>query len=80
MQPPIRNGSPIYKLCIKALNPFKNNLYWIPGNGNSINVWEDSILGDSPIGSNMEVSNIQRWLMDKGTITLWDLSAWEGNY
>ena len=60
--------------------PFKNKLYWIPGNGKSINVWEDSILGDSPIGSNMEVSNIQRWLLDKGTTTLWDLSSWEGNY
>ena len=27
MPPPNRNGSPIYKLCIKALEPFKSNLY-----------------------------------------------------
>ena len=28
----------------------------------------------------MEVNNIQRWLLDKGATSLWDLSAWEGNY
>ena len=28
----------------------------------------------------MEVNNIQRWLLDKGATTLWDLSTWEGNY
>ena len=72
---PLKKGSPIYKLCIKALNPFKNNLYWIPGNGKSINVWDDSILGETPIGSIMEVNNIQRWFMDKGATTLWDLSS-----
>ena len=44
-QPPLRNGSLVYDLCIKALDPFKRNLYWIPGNGKTIRVWEDSILG-----------------------------------
>ena len=75
LQPLPRKGSPIYKLCNKALGPFKHKLYWIPGNGKSINVWEDSILGDPPIGSHVEVSNIQRWLMDKGATSLWDISA-----
>ena len=52
---PRRNGSPIYKMCLKALEPFRSNLYWIPGDGKTIRVWEDSILGDSPLGSCREV-------------------------
>jgi len=78
-QPPLRNGSPLYKLCRKALDPFKRNIYWIPGNGKTIKVWEDSILGETPIGLRMEVNNIKHWLMDKGATSLWDLSAWENN-
>ena len=30
---PSKNGSPIYKLCLKALDHFRSSLYWIPGNG-----------------------------------------------
>ena len=29
-------GSPIFKLCLTALDHFKYNLYWIPGNGKNI--------------------------------------------
>ena len=45
----------------------------------SIRVWEDSILGDTPIGSKLEVEKIRQWLMNKGVTSLWDLSTWEGN-
>ena len=79
MQPPNRNGSPIYNLCIKALDPFKRSLYWIPGNGKTVKVWEDSIPGETPLGLCMEVNNIKHWLLDKGATSLWDLSAWEEN-
>lgn len=78
-QTPFRNGSPVYELCIKALDLFKRNLYWIPGNGKKIQVWEDSILGETPLGKCMEVDNIKCWLVDKGATSLWDLSAWEDN-
>jgi len=48
--PPLRTGSPIYLMCLKALNLFRANLYWIPGNGKQIRLWEDSILGETPLG------------------------------
>ena len=79
MQPPNRKGSPVYKLCIKALEMFKKNLYWIPGNGKNIKMWDDSILGNPPLGSCSEVANIKLWLLAKGVTTLWDLSAWDDN-
>ena len=77
--PQHRNGSPVFKLCIKALPSFKKRLYWIPGNGKTIRIWEDPILGDTPLGHCQEVRNIKRWLLENGTTTLWDLSAWENS-
>ena len=79
MPPSNRNGSPIYKLCIKALEPFKSNLYWIPGDGKTIRIWDDSIMGDAPIGSCVDVDHLKLWLLNKGVKSLWDLSQWEGN-
>ena len=55
---PRKNGSPIYKLCLKALPLFQPNLHWIPGNGKKIKLWEDSIMGDQPLGQNPRIRNI----------------------
>ena len=49
---PCKKGSPIYKLCLKVLHLFQVNLHWIPGNGKKIKLWEDSIMGDQPLGQN----------------------------
>ena len=75
--PPSKIGSPIYKLCLKALAHFRSLLYWIPGNGKKINLWDDSILGEEPLGYNPEIQNIKQWLKDQHIFTLWDLSAWD---
>ena len=58
-QPPTRSGSQVYNLCRKALDALKKDLYWIPRNGKSIKFWEDSILGETPIGLHMDVSNLK---------------------
>ena len=70
------NGSPILKLCLTALEHFKSNLYWIPGNGKNIRYWDDSILGDSRLGQKVELENIKNWLQHKNPLTLWDISTW----
>jgi len=72
-----KNGSPVFKLCIKVLDDFKGNLYWIPGNGAKINLWEDSIMGDQPIGQLSEIGNLRRWMKENNLNTLWDISTWE---
>ena len=79
MPPPSRNGSPIYKMCLKALEPFRSNLYWIPGDGKTIRVWDESIMGDAPLGSCREVEHLRNWLLNKGITLLSDLSQWEDN-
>ena len=61
------------------MEPFKRNLYWIPGDGKTISIWNDSILGETPIGACSEVENLKRWILNKGVNSLWDLSTWEGN-
>ena len=72
-----KKGSPIFNLCIKAKEHFTNLLYWIPGNGKKINLWEDSILGDQPLGQLSEIRNIKGWLQLRNKETLWDISSWE---
>eukprot|EP00253_Pinus_taeda_P035966 PITA_35966 len=76
-QPPrTSKGSPIFKLCIKAMEHFSNKLYWIPGNGKQIRIWDDPILGDQPLSQMEELSNIKDWLQARNLNTLWDISSW----
>ena len=44
----IKNGSSIFNICNKVLPQFKEELYWIPGNGKLVNLWQDMILGKPP--------------------------------
>jgi hypothetical protein len=55
----VEKGSPIFSLCQKALKHFSPQLTWIPGNGKEINVWEDSIMGDPPLGSRQDLKPAQ---------------------
>jgi ribonuclease HI len=52
-------------------------LYWIPGNGKRIKVWDDSILGEEPLGHHLGIQNIKQWLQEQHVSTLWDLSSWD---
>jgi len=58
--PTSRKGSPISALCFKAQNLITTNLYWIPGNGKRINIWEDSIMGKIPLGNLGGIDNIKQ--------------------
>ena len=39
----------ILKLCMQAQEIIKDHLFWIQGNGKSINLWEDRIMNDAPL-------------------------------
>ena len=45
--PKFNQGSPISSLCKKAFLGFKEDLFWIPGNGKLIKLWKDSVMGKS---------------------------------
>ena len=55
------------------LAKFKEELNWIPGNGKLINIWQDSILGNSP----PVLPRLKLWLDSQGIKMIWDVSAWE---
>ena len=62
-QPPrVLKGSPIFMLCRRALEFFKDKLYWIPRNGKSIRIWDNQILGNPPMKQHRELENIKEWL------------------
>ena len=71
-----KKGSPILSLCLKSLDLITSKLTWIPGNGNKIKFWEDSILGQVPLKLLEGMDNIKNWLHSKSKVTLWDLSVW----
>lgn len=77
--PRVLSGLPILKMCLRALEFFKAKLYWIPGNGKEIRIWDDLILGDPPLNQNEELDNIREWLQNKNLLTLWDISSWGTN-
>ena len=72
-----KKGSPIYKLCLKVSEHFKPMLFWIPGNGKQIKLWEDSIMGEKPLGLFPGIRNLKIWMKENSLETLWDISSWE---
>eukprot|EP00253_Pinus_taeda_P022475 PITA_22475 len=75
--PRLLKGSPIFNLCNAAREQFIHYLYWIPGNGRKINIWDDSILGEQPLNQVEGLANIKGWLHSCNWHTLWDISKWK---
>ena len=63
-------------LCKKALPFFSEELTWIPGNGQKISIWEDSIVGQPPHNLTPGMEAFKRHLDAEGKITLADISLW----
>ena len=70
-------GSQILKLCEKALPIIQNHLYWVPGNGKTIDLWEDRIMNDDPLAEDQELRDLSRWMKNAGLVSLWDISNWK---
>jgi len=54
----IPDGSPLWNLCKKGLEFFLDHLYWIPGNGENIKIWEDKILDHPPLSRENDLEGI----------------------
>ena len=73
----VQKGSPIFSLCKKAIPHLISKLTWIPGNGEKIHIWDDSILGDQPLNEVSDLGEIKEWLTANNRCTLWDISSWK---
>eukprot|EP00253_Pinus_taeda_P034931 PITA_34931 len=75
--PRLLKGSLILNLCNAAREQFNHHLYWIPGNGRNIKIWDDSILRDQPLNQVEGLANIKVWLHSCNLHILWDISNWK---
>lgn len=76
---PLPQGtSPYARLCSKDPPLIHSKVYWIPGNGEKINIWTNRIMDHDPIGDFPSVKALRDWLNASGKSTLWDISTWEG--
>eukprot|EP00253_Pinus_taeda_P012579 PITA_12579 len=76
---PNRESTKIWKLCKKAIPFMTQNISKVPGEGSSIKISTDRILGQTPIGSNAEVTPAISWLTDNGIWSLAQISQWESH-
>ena len=75
VEPAIKNGSSIAKICKKVMPFFISELHWVPGNGKLIRIWQDVIQGQTP----PKLPRLQNWMTALGINTLWDISEWEND-
>lgn len=59
------NGSQILKLCVQVHEIIQDPLFWIPGNGKSINLWEDRIMSDAPPVDAHELKELCCWMKNQ---------------
>jgi ribonuclease HI len=70
--------SSFLNLCAKVIPLINSHAFWIPGNGKSINVWNDRIMNKAPLAECSSLQTLRLWLDDAGYKMLWDLSLWNG--
>ena len=70
-------GTTLWQLCKASINIIKEQCYWIPGNGQRINIWTSRILGQPPISSLPGLAPLAEWASGQGIQTIYDLSLWD---
>ena len=75
-------GTATWNLCRKRFNLIQQHVYRILGNGKGFFLWDDKILGNSPLSSDNSFSEIKLWMTNKGLLWLADICSWdaEGNW
>jgi hypothetical protein len=61
---------------MQAQTLIQDNLLWVPGNGKSIDLWEDSIMNEAPLVDVHELHDLCIWMKNVGLVSLWDISIW----
>ena len=66
-------GTTIWNMCKKSFKLIQQQIFRIPRNGKGIILWEDKIMGHSPISSINSLSEFKHWLSNKVLIRLADI-------
>eukprot|EP00253_Pinus_taeda_P024741 PITA_24741 len=74
-----RPCTPVWKLIKKVLPQFRENTSKFPGNGKSINIWSDRIMGSKPRNLHQASRPLQIWMEERNLTTLYDISTWNQN-
>ena len=53
----------IWNICRQGLEFFTKHLFWIPGNDNKKNLWDDKIKGYDPLNYDPTIVDIKCWLV-----------------
>jgi len=78
-KPKSKFKSPFSIISIKAAPLVNARAYWIPGNGQSNNLWEDRILSRPLLAETRSLHSLWTWMMDAHIKSLWDMSCWIGH-
>lgn len=73
---PIRPCSQVWNLIKKIVSLIKENSSKILGNGKSIKIWKEKIMGNQPIVCEENLQDLRRWMKTKGITTPDDISLW----
>ena len=75
-------GLPIWKVLNTSSRLIKDHLERILGNGDTINIWKDKILDNSPIGEDPIISMLHFHLVQNGVEFLSQIYDWDalGNW
>jgi hypothetical protein len=71
--------SPIWKLLRASLPLIRKHLFWCPGNGKEIKIWDDLFSDSGKLSSIPSLDSLRTWLNSKGKTTLFDISEWNSN-
>jgi hypothetical protein len=69
-------GSPIWKFPKESAPIIQDKLTWIPGNRKLISIWNESILGKTPLNQIIVLQPIKVWMIAYNLETLFDISKW----
>lgn len=71
-----RQCTQAWKLVKKTIPLMSNYISKIPGNGKTISIWEDRIMGKESLKTHPKIEGIQKWMIGKGLNTLHSISLW----
>jgi len=63
---------------VKKITPLiRNHIFKILGNGKTVSIWEEKIMGKDPLNLQPGLEDIQIWMNERDLKTLHSISRWE---